>query len=586
MGGVSDDGDVREGSDGGLSSGERGDSPRRGGDLRRQLLGRGLGHQGGRMGESPSSFVQYPPPELSTSLDKRRAATDDYGTWTEDEDGEDTPDGTEGGLVERDIPVREIGPRAERTTWQKVKRGLSKWKALQNAPRELWIIYFMKFLSSYSYFSFSLVMTLFLTEEFGISDQNAGWMYGMYGVMSTVFGVACGWLIDWMGVRMSLAVGALIGTATRLALAFSTSKFVTVMMLATALPFAESLGIPIMTIGIKRYTNSTNRTYAFSFYYSVMNIAALLAGPLVDVFRSSFKSGLHIFGYEFSALRLVLVSSAVTTFAMLLIVFIGIREVEVDEHGNVSNFEPGQEDPWAQTKRVLREANFWRLALFTFLLMGVRLVFRHMDATLPKYMTREFGKDAPFGLFYAINPFLIIFLVPIVGLVSKGIRSFDMILYGSFVSGASPFWVCLGNTYWAVAMFMVTLSLGEAVYSPRVYEYTMDISGRGQEGIYTSLSSAPLFMVKLVVGGMSGWLLTKYCPEEGPRHSGTMWAIIGATSFASPILMMLLRAVIDVDISEESGKDSARIDAHVRVPIVQKSTTKPVDIYNSSPVPL
>eukprot|EP00180_Rhodochaete_pulchella_P001843 Plantae.Rhodophyta-Rhodochaete_pulchella.ctg2770.p1 GENE.Plantae.Rhodophyta-Rhodochaete_pulchella.ctg2770~~Plantae.Rhodophyta-Rhodochaete_pulchella.ctg2770.p1 ORF type:complete len:475 (-),score=49.35 Plantae.Rhodophyta-Rhodochaete_pulchella.ctg2770:60-1301(-) len=411
-----------------------------------------------------------------------------------------------------------------------------------------------------------------------MSDQNAGWTYGLYGVMSTVFGVLCGWLIDWMGVRMSLSLGAIVGTITRLSLAMSQNLTWTIGLLATALPFAESLGIPIMTIGIKRYTNSSNRTYAFSFYYSVMNIAALMAGPSVDIFRRLFKGGMTIAGTEYSALRLVLLSSAVSTLLTLVIVFLGVREVEVDEDGNISTFEPGQEDPWAQTKEVLNEANFWRLVLFTVLLMGVRLVFRHMDATLPKYMIREFGEDAPFGAFYAINPFLIIFLVPVVGLMTKGIRSFDMILYGSFVSGASPFWVCLGNHYWAVALFMVTLSLGEAVYSPRVYEYTMEVSGRGKEGVYSALAGAPLFSVKLVVGGMSGWLLGKYCPEVGPRNSPAMWAIIGATSFSSPILMLLLRGIIDP--VEDTSVAAINVASESRrAPINPKPRSAPVDIY-------
>uniref|UniRef100_A0A7S1THG9 Major facilitator superfamily (MFS) profile domain-containing protein n=1 Tax=Compsopogon caeruleus TaxID=31354 RepID=A0A7S1THG9_9RHOD len=459
-------------------------------------------------------------------------------------------------------------------------RATERWRTLLDAPRELWIIYAMKFLSSYSYFSFALVLTLFLTEEYGMSDQAAGWVYGMYGVMSTISGVVCGWIIDSMGVRWSLAVGALVGTVTRLFLAFTGSKTLTVSLLYTALPLSESLGIPIMTIGIKRYTNASNRTYAFSFFYSVMNLAALVAGPLVDLLRRVFKGGLTVGGDSYSALRLVLITSALATFVMLAVVCFGIREIEVDENGNVTSFEPNQADPWEQTRRVLREPAFWRLALFTLLLVGVRLVFRHMDATLPKYMTREFGEDAPFGLIYAINPFLIIFLVPVVGLMTKGVDSFSMILYGSFISGVSPFWVCIGNFYWAIILFMVTLSVGEAVYSPRVYEYSMEISGKGEEGLYTSLSSAPLFTVKLIVGGMSGWLLTRFCPETGPRNSRAMWAIIGATSFVSPILMLLLRDVIEPRKSNWTAIENGRtVSSSLDTPqaITKESLDIPVD---------
>ncbi|CDF38774.1 unnamed protein product [Chondrus crispus] len=383
-----------------------------------------------------------------------------------------------------------------------------------------------------------------------MSDTAAGWAYGAYGVMSTFFGLMCGWFIDYMGVRASLLVGALVGAFSRFVMALAVSKGTALFMLYTLLPFAECLGIPIMTIGIKRYTNARNRTFAFSLFYSMMNVAALCAGPLVDLSRSTFGDGftVHIdplgLDVRFTGLRLIILTSSVATAAMCIIVAIGIREIQVDESGSIREFIPNRESPMQQTMTVLREPAFWRLTVFTLLLVGVRLVFRHIDATMPKYMVRQFGPSAPFGLIYAINPFLIIFLVPIVGLVARKIDSFSMILAGSFVSAVSPFWLCFKQTYFSMVLFMVTLSIGEAVYSPRVYDYTMAVSAEGAEGLYSSLSSAPLFSVKLVVGGMSGWLLTSFMPADGPHHGNILWGIIGLTSLTSPILMFLLRDYI------------------------------------------
>jgi proton-dependent oligopeptide transporter, POT family len=398
-----------------------------------------------------------------------------------------------------------------------------------------------------AYFALSLVLTMFLTEEFGLSDTAAGWSYGLYGVMSTVFGFACGWIIDYLGVRVSLLVGGSVGAASRLILALTPSHRTAKLMLYTALPFSECLGIPIMTIGIKRYTNSQNRTFAFSLFYSMMNVAALVVGPVVS---APLVVDLHAVGFEaifeLSALRLIVLSSAIASAAMMLGVVAGIREIEVDDHGNVSTFEPNRSSPMGQTWTVLRDPAFWRLTVFTLLIVGVRLVFRHLDATLPKYLVREFGPTAPFGAVYAINPFLVVWLVPLIGLFTRSVNSFAMILCGSFVSAVSPFWVCVGPHYWTVILFMVTLSVGEAIYSPRVYEYTMEVAGRGSEGLYSSLSSAPLFSVKLLVGGMSGWLLTSFMPADNPdeRNGTLMWAIIGATSLTSPILMFALRSYL------------------------------------------
>lgn len=42
---------------------------------------------------------------------------------------------------------------------------------------------------------------------------------------------------------------------------------------------------------------------------------------------------------------------------------------------------------------------------------------------------------------YSINPFMIIFLVPIVGALTTHANHFDMIHLGGYVSALAPFWM-------------------------------------------------------------------------------------------------------------------------------------------------
>lgn len=90
-----------------------------------------------------------------------------------------------------------------------------------------------------------------------------------------------------------------------------------------------------------------------------------------------------------------------------------------------------------------------------------------------------------------------------------------MIYYGSWIAAASPFFFLLGPGYMTTIGFIVMMSLGEAVYSPPTYTYSMELAPEGQEGIYTTLANAPLFTAKFVAGFMSGYLLQNYCPAEG-----------------------------------------------------------------------
>lgn len=81
----------------------------------------------------------------------------------------------------------------------------------------------------------------------------------------------------------------------------------------------------------------------------------------------------------------------------------------------------------------------------------------------------------------------------------------------------------------------------------------MNVSSRGSEGLFSSLASAPLFSVKLVVGAMSGVLLSDYCPSYGDCDGRHLWSIVGATSLLSPILMVFLRSCIESQESEDRG---------------------------------
>ncbi|GAB0494900.1 hypothetical protein MMPV_006197 [Pyropia vietnamensis] len=473
---------------------------------------------------------------------------------------------------------------------------LSNFSPLAEAPRDLWLVYILKLLASFAYFSSSLTLTLYLTDELKLGDVAAGLHYGGYGVASTVYGVAGGAAIDRLGVRASLLLGAFLATLARAGLGLTHSRAVALTLLYTVLPAADALGVPVLTIAVRRYTNGRSRTLGFALFYTVMNIGALTAGGGVDAARAAFAGGLELPGGwgRLSALRGVLLLGAAATASSAVLVMVGVRDVEMDEGGLLRAYVPGRgragesatavaaavidgadeadggggvagapvpgQSTLERCRTVVRDVRLWRLAVLMLLLVGVRSVFRHLDATLPKYMVRVFGPTAPFGAVYAINPAIIILLVPLVGAASRPIASFPMILGGSALAAVSPFWLTIfGDHYSAVVAFLVTLSVGEAIYSPRSYEYAMTLSPVGEEGIYSSLASAPLFLTKLLTGGMSGALLSVFCAEKPPpaRRPRLMWAIIGGVAVTSPVAMAAMRQFLDVGAAAEGGRDDA-----------------------------
>lgn len=136
---------------------------------------------------------------------------------------------------------------------------------------------------------------------------------------------------------------------------------------------------------------------------------------------------------------------------------------------------------------------------------------------LPKYMQRSIGCTAPYGSVYSINPAIIILLVPLVTAATAKVAHFDMMHYGSYISASSPFWIYFvaRPAVLGPVLFVVQLSLGEAVWSPRWNDYTMDVAPEGREGLFGAIAAAPLFLAKLPTGLLSGFLLARYCPLVG-----------------------------------------------------------------------
>jgi hypothetical protein len=58
------------------------------------------------------------------------------------------------------------------------------WKecgtAIKNFPQDIYWIFSLKFLESYSYFALSQILVIYLHTEFHVSDIEAGMVYGMW----------------------------------------------------------------------------------------------------------------------------------------------------------------------------------------------------------------------------------------------------------------------------------------------------------------------------------------------------------------------------------------------------------------------
>jgi MFS family permease len=469
---------------------------------------------------------------------------------------------------------------------------------------ELWVVFAVKFLAVGAYAIMNSTLVLWLSADLGYSDENASYLVAAWSISMTVFTVLVGSLTDAIGLRKTFLLGVWVCVAARLVMTFTTIPWLALAGGLVPLALGEALGTPVLVAAIRKYSTTAQRSISFSIFYIMMNVGFLGAGLIFDLLRRQLGEHathtLPLVNIGISTYQALFLASLAIEVALIPILYFGIREgAEATDEGVHIAPERSrnlQESFWSAICRTVqdtvrdtgrnfaalgRQSGFYRLLGFLMLIAFVKLIYMQMYYAYPKFGIRELGEGAPIGQLWTVtNAALIILLVPVVGVLTQKLSAYRVVTFGTAISAASVFILALppawfqgmadgtlghwlGHGYlrlsgevnpWYVMIFfyVVLLSVGEAFYSPRVYEYAASIAPQGQEASYGALSYVPFFLAKLIVGGLSGTLLARYCPETGPRDSSTMWLIIALITTIAPVGLLVLRRWIRV---QEAGRE-------------------------------
>jgi MFS family permease len=501
-----------------------------------------------------------------------------------------------GAIKETFVPEDSIAPVAATG----LSGFIAKFTVLKGAQRELWLTFLIKLFIISAYSITNKTLILWLSSDLGFNDQSAGALVGwVWAPAMTVFTLLAGSFTDAFGLRRTFFLGVFVCLIARAVMVFTSIKWLALAGGLFPLVIGEALGTPVLIAATRRYSTTRQRSISFAMIYMVMNVGYLIAGTIFDYVRHSLGEygylnllGLHITTYR----TLFLVSLGFEVLLLPTIYFLR-RGAEVTDEGVRFNAEPVRHDAaafwdriWltvrdsaADTvrlfKRLLSQSGFYRLLAFLLLIGFLKLIFLQMDYVFPKFGIRELGNGAPIGHLSNINYILIIILVPIIGALTQKYSAYRMVVVGGAICAASVFimalptqwfqapaqnfiWQWIGHGYLGVqgsihpyymmiAIYISIFSIGEAFYSPRVYEYAAAIAPKGQEASYGSLAYLPFLVGKFLVGS-AGWLLAAFCPEHGPRNSGKMWLIFALAASVAPIGLVALRRYIRVP---EAGRE-------------------------------
>ena len=127
-------------------------------------------------------------------------------------------------------------------TGQPTASFLGKFLVMRGASRELWLTFAIKLLSVAAYSVTNKTLVLWLSSDFGYSDQKAGVLVGWgWAPAMTLITLLVGSLTDAIGLRRTFFLGVSICLSSRTFMVFSTVKWVALVFGLFPLAVGEAL---------------------------------------------------------------------------------------------------------------------------------------------------------------------------------------------------------------------------------------------------------------------------------------------------------------------------------------------------------
>ncbi len=408
------------------------------------------------------------------------------------------------------------------------------FRIMTRASRAYWLVNLVNFGDGIAYFGILNLLTLFIHDQLGLTDQMTGVAVSMFTGAVTLFMFFGGFVSDRLGVRKALMVSVLLLLVGRIFLTSSPLFDASGIMLWTSLALmALGTGVlqPSLYAGAKEFSDPRTSAISYSLIYAIMNFGIVIESYVSPFIRES--GGIESVFWTMAAVNGVV---------LLAILLLFTRKVEDHDRVVHIKLEPSERQTLSQKLRSLPILDS-RFMAFIFVLLPVRTMFAHQWLTMPHYIMRCFpdAVGARYEWFQGLNPLIITFAVPLVAAMTRKVNVISMMIVGTVVSALSTFILATTPDVTLLITYILVFSLGEAIWSSRFFEYVAELAPAGQVGAYMGLAGIPWFLAKFTTGLYSGTMLELFIPEQGAQDSGTLWAIYGLIALASPIGLLLIR---------------------------------------------
>jgi len=415
---------------------------------------------------------------------------------------------------------------------------------LKGFSRAFWTANIVELLERGAYYGVFIVITLYLSRILGFTDVEAGLISGVFSGGLYLLPTFTGALADKIGFKYSLLIAFSLLSIGYFGLAIIPTvlesgglvdysdgiKFTgllesaqqwSIVPVMIVIMIGGSFIKSVITGTVAKETTEATRAHGFSIFYMMVNIGAFSGKTIVKPLRMALGDmGLVYINYF---------SAALTAMALIMIIFFYKSAKHEGEGKTLGQI-------WTALIKVCTNG---RLIALILIITGFWMVYHQLYATMPKYVLRMAGEGASPSWYANVNPLIVVLTVTFVTRMMASKTPLFSMTVGMFIMPLSALAMASGNligggeidlgfmTMHPIAFMMVIgialQALAESFISPRYLQFFSLQAPKGEEGLYLGFSHLHSFLSSIIGFGLSGYLLSKYCPDPRLFDSHAAW---------------------------------------------------------------
>lgn len=448
-----------------------------------------------------------------------------------------------------------------------------------------WTANVAEMLERTAYYAIFVAITLYLSNILGFNDIEASLISGGFSAMMYFLPIFTGAYADKIGYRKSMILAFTLMPVGYLFLGLLPYLFegLGLVHYADAPAGAKALVanlvtetryyglqqsplrwliIPVMLIlvtggsfirsiiraSVARETTTENRARGYSIFYMLVNIGAFSGKTIIDPLRGWIGERAYIY----------------VNFVSVLLCLIALAMVILLYH---SANTAGEGKSMREIGRgLVRGLTNRRLLCIIFIATGFWMCQQQLYATMPKYVIRMAGEDAKPGWIANVNPLVVVIFVNLITKWMSRFSALTSMVVGMILVPVAALVMSTGNLLGSepiMGMHPITLmlvlgimlqGLCECFITPRYLEYFSLQAPKGEEGMYLGLSQMDSFFSSILGFGLSGVLLSRYCPDPNlfdsrdawlaaSAHAHYIWYYFAAIGFTAAVALIIFEMV-------------------------------------------